>query len=110
MHCTVHVFLESQNQLQNGSSVALAANPTGADIITGGAGVVKFSGSPTGIAVKAINGPSSAFNWENVVFPAPSGNPIQCGDGIGVDPGPCPLLAVDPNLPTSADHEISALV
>lgn len=96
---TAVMFLD-QNQLQNGSGVSLAANPTGADIITGGAGVVKFAGSPTGIAVKAINGPSSASNWENTVFTAPSGNPIQCGDGVGVDPGPCPLLAVDPNLAT----------
>jgi len=96
---TAVMFLD-QNQLQNGSSVSLAANPTGADIITGGAGVVKFAGSPTGIAVKAINGPLTAANWEGTVFQPPAGNPIQCGDGLGVDPGPCPLLAVDPNLPT----------
>jgi hypothetical protein len=98
---TAVMFLD-QNQLQNGSGVSLAANPTGADIYQNGA--IRFAGSPTGIAVKAINGGSSAFNWENVVFPTPAGNPITCGDGLTVgavtDPGPCPLLAVDPNLAT----------
>jgi hypothetical protein len=94
---TAVMFLD-QNQLQNGSSVSLAANPSGADIYENGA--LKFAGSPTGIAVKAISGPLTASNWENVVFPTPAGNPIQCGDGILGDPNPCPLLAVDPNLPT----------
>jgi len=94
---TAVMFLD-QNQLQNGSGVSLAANPTGANIVVGGNTI--FTGSPTGIAVSALKQTPTPFDWENVVFPTPTGNPIQCGDGAGTDPGPCPLLSVDPNLTT----------
>jgi hypothetical protein len=99
------MFLD-QNQLQNGASVSLAANPTGADIYKNGS--LLFAGSPTGIAVAALSQTPTQFDWNHVIFPAPppGTNPITCGDGIGA-PGsiaagtnPCPLLAVDPNLST----------
>jgi Carboxypeptidase regulatory-like domain/TonB dependent receptor len=92
---TADTFL-NQNQLQNGSDISLAANPTGATLYANGA--VRFPGAVGGVAVAAFKSNSSptAQDWENVVFP----NIVQCGDGIAGDPAPCNLLAVDPNLAT----------
>jgi len=96
---TAVMFLD-QNQLQNGPGVSTAANPTGADIYEGTS--ILYHGSPTGIAVSALSQPVTAQDWENVVFPTPAGNPIQCGTNaagvVGGGPSPCPLLGVDPNL------------
>ena len=88
----------NQNQFQNNSGVALGVNPTGGDIIIGGRTI--FAGSPNGIAVKAANQTPSQAQYNTVAFPPPTGNPIQCGDGIDPDPGPCPIMGVDPNLKT----------
>jgi hypothetical protein len=88
----------NQNQFQNNSGVSLGANPSGADIFAGGARI--FTGSPTGIAVKAANQTPTQAQYNTVAFPAPSGNPIQCGDKILGDPGQCPIMGVDPNLKT----------
>jgi len=93
------VMWMNQNQFQNSSSVSLAANPSGADLVVNG---VTTPGSGT-IQVKAASTTPSPANWNTVVFPPASGN-LQCGDGATVggvkDPGPCNLLAVDPNLRT----------
>jgi hypothetical protein len=93
------VMWMNQNQFQNSSSVSLAANPSGADLVVNG---VTTPGSGT-IQVKAASTTPSQANWNGVVFPPATGN-IQCGDGAKVggvkDPGPCNLLAVDPNLRT----------
>jgi hypothetical protein len=89
---------QNQNQFQNNSGVALGGNPSGADIFAGGVKI--FTGSPTGIAVKAANQTPSQAQYNTVAFPPPSGNPIQCGDNLLGDPGPCPIMGVDPNLKT----------
>jgi hypothetical protein len=88
----------NQNQFQNNSGVTLAANPTGGDFYANGVRV--FTGTAGGIAVKASNQTPSQAQYNTVAFPAPSGNPIQCGDGKLGDPGACPLMGVDPNLKT----------
>jgi hypothetical protein len=99
------VMWMNQNQFQNNSSVSLAANPTGAQIVTcpasclaGGPPIV--ANGTGNILVKAASLSASAINWSGTgsIFTLPS--QLQCGDGIGSDPGPCNLLAVDPNLQT----------
>ena len=104
---------ENQNQFQQtgGSSVSLGAVPTGANIVVGGSGNVLYQGLAGGIAVKAASFKASQLCWDPTV-PAscagsnpgptvfPSSATLSCGDGIGVDPGPCNLMAVDPNLKT----------
>jgi hypothetical protein len=95
---------QNQNQFQNNSGVALGSNPSGADIIVNQQTI--FTGSPTGIAVKAANQTPTQAQYNTVAFPPPTGNPIQCGDGkqpnplLPKDPGPCPIMGVDPNLKT----------
>jgi hypothetical protein len=101
----------NQNQFQNSSAVSLAANPTGADIVTtansGTSSAVTTTkpGLANGIQVKVANQTPTNTQWNGVVFPKLPGN-IKCGDGLlsqdGVsnDPGPCALMAVDPNLRT----------
>jgi hypothetical protein len=89
---------QNQNQFQNNSGVALGNNPTGGDIYAGGVKI--FTGTPTGIAVKASNQTPTQAQYNTVAFPPPSGNPIKCGDGLLGDPGPCPIMGVDPNLKT----------
>jgi len=86
----------NQNQFQNNAGVSLGGNPSGADIFVGNN--IIFKGAPTGIAVKSANQKPTQAQWNTVVFPPPSGNPIQCGDGVAVDP--CPIMGVDPNLRT----------
>jgi hypothetical protein len=90
------VMWMNQNQFQNNSSVSLAANPTGAQLVVNGA----VTNGPGNIAVKAATLNASAINWSGTgnIFTVPS--QLQCGDGVGADPGPCNLLAVDPNLLT----------
>jgi len=88
----------NQNQFQNNSGVTLAANPTGGDFFKNGVQV--YTGAPTGIAVKASNQTPTNAQWNSVIFPPATGNPIQCGDGALGDPGPCPIMGVDPNLKT----------
>jgi hypothetical protein len=94
------VFM-NQNQLQNGSDVDLAANPTGAGLYSNGS--LRFPGAVGGISVVALKSTPTAQNWENVVFP----NLVQCGDGMSGDPGPCNLMAVDPNLVTPRVMNVS---
>jgi len=91
----------NQNDFQNDNSVALAANPTGANIVTcpasclGGGPPVTVA--PTGsIVVKAASESASSLKWNGTLFP--TGGTLSCGDGVNGDPGPCDLLGVNPNL------------
>jgi hypothetical protein len=90
------------------TSVSVAAVPTGANIITttgsGTPGVVTTT-TPGG---GSINLQSAALSASQITWNAP---PVfgpataQCGDGLanatgGTDPGPCNIMAIDPNLTT----------
>jgi hypothetical protein len=84
----------SQNQFQNSSAVTLASNPTGADLIVGGATVAP--GAAGGIQVAVLNNTPSVAAWNSVVFPPPAaGKNISCSDA-----SQCSLMGVDPNLKT----------
>jgi hypothetical protein len=75
--------------------------PTGATIVVNG---VSTPGPGT-IAVTAVTAPGGAGstlaqNWQNNSSTVPlfQGNTVQCGDGLGSDPAPCNIAAVQRNL------------
>jgi len=78
----------------NASTPGVGVVPTGAQIFVGGA----QQPSPGNISTGTLTLPSTALNWNGTVFPG--GGAIQCGDGIGTDPGPCDTFAVSPNFQT----------
>ncbi|HEV7967690.1 MAG TPA: TonB-dependent receptor [Candidatus Acidoferrales bacterium] len=103
----------NQNDFQNDNSVTLAANPTGASIVSCPASCLS-SGVPVTIAptgnILAVAKSVSPTNgqWNGVLFPPQS---ASCGDGVTPpatvlnptptkDPGTCDLMGVDPNLRT----------
>src|SRR5882672_2324491 len=92
---------------------SIAAAPTGADLVMCPAATcgnpsssiygapVTTPGSGT-IHLANIGFPPSRLAWNGVVFPSIRGN-VQCGDGVtlasvAIDPSPCDLMGVDPNL------------
>jgi len=57
--------------------------------------------NPTsGIGSTTVKIPGSALNWSSAgpVLPAASTGAFQCGDGVGSDPAPCSILAMNRNL------------
>jgi hypothetical protein len=94
----------NQNDFQNDSSVSLAANPTGATIVTcpasclGGGPAVSTTGSGN-IQVAALSVGKANLNWNGTLFNTGALG-VQCGDGVNGDPGPCDVMGVDPNLRT----------
>jgi hypothetical protein len=57
--------------------------------------------NPTsGIGSTTVKIPGSALNWSlaGPVLPAASTGAFQCGDGVGSDPAPCSILAMNRNL------------
>jgi len=70
--------------------------PFGYDIVT-------TNGTITGSQVGAGSFTFSQLAWNTTgpIFPAGGGGSrLQCGDGVGTDPGPCDTNFVDPNLHT----------
>jgi Carboxypeptidase regulatory-like domain/TonB dependent receptor len=87
-----------------GFGTSLAAVPTGADLVVANSGRTAATTTPGNgtIHLGNVGIPSSSLAWNGVVFPPTAGN-VQCGDGVtlandATDPGPCGLMAVDPNL------------
>lgn len=105
----------SQQNLQSGPVLfGLGVVPTGATIITcpaapvGGNCPLTPTTTPgigniftTGVTL-AGSGPSG-LNWQNQttpIYPANVTGLVQCGDGIGSDPGPCNTFAMNRNFRT----------
>jgi hypothetical protein len=95
--------------LQNDHVTALGSNPTGATISCGGAGLGESPCPATGggtIGVGVVNfADPSKLCWDPALASCPAGQTTafpsvaaKCGDGVGGAPGPCDLMAVDPNL------------
>jgi hypothetical protein len=93
-------FLSQQNT-NNTVTLGLGTVPTGATIID--------SSCPTGcsglgnIFATGITLPGSALNWVNgttPIYPSNLTSAVQCGDGIGSDPGPCSIFAMNRNYRT----------
>jgi hypothetical protein len=105
----------SQQNLQSGPVLfGLGVVPTGATITTCPAAPVGGSCPVTPVTKPAIgnifttginvplSGPGS-LNWSNQtaqIYPTNVAGLVQCGDGIGTDPGPCNTFAMNRNFRT----------
>jgi hypothetical protein len=75
------------------------AVPFGYDIVTTVNGVTTTkTGSQVGAGSATFSNSQIAWNTTGPVFPNPGR--LQCGDGVGNDPGPCDTNFVDPNIRT----------
>jgi Carboxypeptidase regulatory-like domain/TonB dependent receptor len=93
----------NQGATQNANTLGLGNIPTGAAIVQNGV-TMPGSGTINATSVTVPGGPGStlASNWQNNSPSTPlfDANSSQCGDGVGSDPSPCSVLAVDRNLRT----------
>jgi hypothetical protein len=95
---TMNTFLSQQNT-QNAITLGLGVIPTGAPTVVNGV----TSPGIGSITASAVTIPGSNLNWNGSsvggasVFPANVTSFLQCGDGLGSDPGPCDIMAMDRN-------------
>jgi len=98
---TMNTFLSQQNT-NNAPTLGLGVIPTGAAIVVNG---VSTPGTGT-ILTTGLNIPGSSLSWPGTsggpyIFPGNLASAVECGDGVGSDPGPCSILgfARDYNTP-----------
>jgi hypothetical protein len=93
---TMNTFLSQQNT-NNAPTLGLGVIPTGATIVVNG---VATPGTGN-ILTTGVNIPGAGLPWpgtpSNPIFPANASSAVQCGDGVGSDPGPCSILGMDRN-------------
>jgi carboxypeptidase family protein/TonB-dependent receptor-like protein len=100
----------SQQYTQNTVTLGVGTVPTGATIITCPAPVgntcpvtpVTTPGVGN-ILATGITIPGSSLTWLNqstAIYPASVTGLVQCGDGVGTDPGPCDTFAMQRNFRT----------
>ena len=95
---TMNSFLSQQNT-QNAITLGLGVIPTGAPQVVNGV----TTAGPGNILASAVTIPGSSLNWNGsapggaTVFPSNVTSFLQCGDGLGNDPGPCDIMAMDRN-------------
>jgi hypothetical protein len=96
---TMNVFLSQQNT-NNAPTLGLGVIPTGAGIVVNG---VTTPGTGN-ILTTGVILPGAGLPWPgtaaNPIFPANSASAVQCGDGVGNDPGQCSILGMDRNYKT----------
>ena len=97
---TMNTFLSQQNT-NNAPTLGLGVIPTGATIVQNG---VPTAGSGN-ILTTGLNIPGSQLTWPGTaggpyIFPSGAASAVQCGDGIGSDPGPCSILGFNRNYRT----------
>jgi hypothetical protein len=108
---TMNTFLSQQNT-NNFPTLGLGVIPTGATIITcpappagtcggtGGTGIPVTTPGNGNIVTSGITF-FSPINWPGTssspIFPTNAASSLQCGDGVGNDPGPCAILGMDRN-------------
>ncbi len=101
----------TQNQFQNSSAVGIGVTPTSATFTCSVPGCPAGAGGTIKSAAFNYNDPQQlcwdpaipaacAFKTPGQTTVFPGGTGLQCGDGIGSDPAPCSIMAVDPNLRT----------
>jgi hypothetical protein len=109
---TMDTFLSQQNT-QNAPTIGVGVIPTGATIVTcpgppagtcsgpGGTGIPVITPGSGTIVTTGLNIPGSALSWPGTASaPIFKATTLQCGDGVGNDPGPCSFLAMDRNYKT----------
>jgi hypothetical protein len=97
---TMNTFLSQQNT-NNAPTLGVGVIPTGATIVVNG---VATPGTGT-ILTTGLNIPGSSLNWPGssggpFIFPGNLSTAVECGDGVGNDPGPCSILGFDRNYRT----------
>jgi carboxypeptidase family protein/TonB-dependent receptor-like protein len=88
-------FLSQQNT-QNTVTLGIGTVPTGASIIVNGV-------ATPGIGTILSTGVSPNIMWKDQstpIYPASVTGLVQCGDGVGADPGPCNTFAMQRNFRT----------
>jgi hypothetical protein len=89
----------SQQNTQNTVTLGVGTVPTGASIVLNGAATPGIGNIfATGITI-----PGGGVNWKDQATPIYSSSVtglVQCGDGIGADPGPCDTFAMARNFRT----------
>ena len=96
---TMNTFLSQQNT-NNAPTLGLGVIPTGAPLVVNGVSTPgKGNILTTGVVI-----PGAGLPWPGTssspIFPANSSSAVQCGDGVGNDPGPCSILGMDRNFKT----------
>lgn len=97
---SMSTFLSQQNT-QNTVTLGVGTVPTGATIFdaacpTGCAGIGN-------IVTTGITLPGSSLTWQDqstAIYPANVTGFVQCGDGLGSNPGPCDTFAMERNFRT----------
>jgi hypothetical protein len=113
---SMSTFLSQQNT-QNTVTLGVGTVPTGATIVTcpagtlaapacsgpGGTGTPVITPGIGNILATGITIPGSSLAWQNqstAIYPASVTGLVQCGDGVGTDPGPCDTFAMERNFRT----------
>jgi hypothetical protein len=92
----------SQQDTNNTVTLGLGTVPTGASIVVGG---VTKSGIGSIVATGITLLPNQ-LNWNGssvggaTIYPSNVTGLVQCGDGLGGDPGPCDIFAMNRNFTT----------
>jgi hypothetical protein len=95
---TMSTFMSQQNT-QNTVTLGIGTVPTGATIVVNG---VSTPGIGT-IAATGITLHLPTVTWQDqttAIYPPSVANLLQCGDGVGADPGPCNTFAMNRNFRT----------
>jgi hypothetical protein len=97
---SMNSFLSQQNT-NNTVTLGVGTVPTGATIFD--------ANCPTGcpgignILATGVTIPGSQLNWVNgttQIYPSNVAQNVQCGDGVGSNPGPCDIFAMNRNYRT----------
>ena len=95
---SMSTFMSQQNT-QNTVTLGVGTVPTGATIIVNGAATPGIGNiTATGITLHAAN-----VTWQDqttAIYPPSVASLVQCGDGVGTDPGPCNTFAMSRNFRT----------
>jgi Carboxypeptidase regulatory-like domain/TonB dependent receptor len=104
---TMSTFMSQQNT-QNTVTLGVGTVPTGATLIYGSQCASGCSGIGSIFATGVTLFPTSPGNpvgitWKDqttAIYPSSVTNQVQCGDGLGNDPGPCDSFAMNRNFRT----------
>jgi hypothetical protein len=108
----MYAYLPMQMFIASSQVLGIAQTPTGARIITQATGPAGVAGTGNmGVISASVPGAALTTGWQNQtaacvsggttacgpVFPQSIFN-LQCGDGLGTNPGPCIAPSVDPHF------------
>jgi hypothetical protein len=95
---TMSTFMSQQNT-QNTVTLGVGTVPTGAAIVVNGVTTPGIGN----IFATGVTLPGSSLTWKDqttAIYPSSVTGAVQCGDGLGNDPGPCDTFAMQRNFRT----------